>query len=292
MFIRYQKVRNTVVGSVAAVGATVAAFFGFSGGPQSDAPSNQSKSVPARLAHSDSPLTTPPVTSEDAPSFGTPETNSLVAAEQSPSMTTYEPVESSSNQRNLTSAQLYVVAMRIANARAPASGRGKDVLGPASPWKLNLYDDDKDGVWDRGKLDTNRDDVDDEKWNFKYGRWEKDGGKSFWSSDAWVSGTAVAAATSQSPPGTHTDLARYEQAMKLAMSRAHRSGKGKDVLGASSPWKLNLYDDDKDGTWDRGKLDTNRDGEDDEKWNFKKGRWEKDGGATIWKNNRWEAAQK
>jgi hypothetical protein len=76
--------------------------------------------------------------------------------------------------------------MKIATARADRSGKGKDVLGGRSPWKLNLYDDNRDGVWDRAKLDTNRDEVDDEKWNFKKGRWEKDGGAMIWDGKDWV----------------------------------------------------------------------------------------------------------
>lgn len=80
--------------------------------------------------------------------------------------------------------QLLQAAMRIANAPA-AKGKGKDVLGGRNPWKLNLYDDDNDGRWDRGKLDYNRDDIDDEKWNFKKGRWEKDGGSQIWDGTIW-----------------------------------------------------------------------------------------------------------
>ncbi len=51
---------------------------------------------------------------------------------------------------------------------------------------LNLYDDDRDGVWDRAKLDMNRNEVDDEKWTFKKGRWEKDGGATTWDGQSWV----------------------------------------------------------------------------------------------------------
>ena len=80
---------------------------------------------------------------------------------------------------------LYLAAMKIALQPVRSGSKGKDVLGPASPWKLNLYDDDGDGQWDRGKLDTNRDEVDDEKWNFKNGRWEKDGGRSLWLGSKW-----------------------------------------------------------------------------------------------------------
>lgn len=180
---------------------------------------------------------------------------------------------------------LYRAAFTIANARANASGKGKDVLGASSPWKLNLYDDDKDGKWDRGKLDTNRDEVDDEKWTFKKGRWEKDGGSLVWANNHWVKASSLAAP--QSPTNT---LDRYQAAFKIASERADSSGKGKDVLGSKSPCKLNLYDDNRDGQWDRAKLDTNRDEVDDEKWTFKKDRWEKEGGSKIWTGDRWESA--
>jgi hypothetical protein len=182
----------------------------------------------------------------------------------------------------------YRQAMKIATSRARTS-KGKDVLGPASPWKLNLYDDNGDGQWDRGKLDYDRDEVDDEKWTFKKGRWEKDGGTTIWTDGRWASVRKAKSATSttgkQAP--ANSSLARYRQAMGIATSRA-TSSKGKDVLGPSSPWKLNLYDDNKDGQWDRGKLDYDRDEVDDEKWNFKQGRWEKDGGAMIWNGADWQ----
>ena len=179
--------------------------------------------------------------------------------------------------------------MKIATSRADRSGKGKDVLGSSSPWKLNLYDDNGDGQWDRGKLDTNRDEVDDEKWNFKNGRWEKDGGRTIWQGNRWVPDSAKSSKldVARSRP-SDPDATRYQRAMKIATSRAHSSGKGKDVLGGSSPWKLNLYDDDKNGTWDRAKLDKNRDDVDDEKWNFKNGRWEKDGGKLIWQGQVWQ----
>lgn len=179
---------------------------------------------------------------------------------------------------------LYRAAIKIASARANASGKGKDVLGGSSPWKLNLYDDDRDGQWDRGKLDTDRDELDDEKWTFKNGRWEKESGTKIWTGDRWQSAQAMSAATKGS---ANPHAQRYRHAMKLATGRANRSGKGKDVLGGQSPWKLNLYDDNRDGQWDRGKLDTNRDEVADEKWNFKNGRWEKDGGASIWDGEKW-----
>jgi hypothetical protein len=195
---------------------------------------------------------------------------------------------------------LLASAMKIATS-ASKPGAGKDVLGASSPWKLNLYDDNADGQWDRGKLDFNRDDVDDEKWNFKEGRWEKEGGHEIWNGTAWQASDApvatVASTTTTAPakpaasaataaPAADEALTNYRAAMKIATAKAVK-GKGKDVLGAKSKWKLNLYDDNNDGQWDRGKLDTNRDEVDDEKWNFKQGRWEKDGGAKIWNGENW-----
>ena len=180
----------------------------------------------------------------------------------------------------------YRAAMKIATSRADASGKGKDVLGSSSPWKLNLYDDDLDGRWDRAKLDTNRDEVDDEKWNFKDGRWEKNDGRVVWEKNYWTDASPLDSSQSSVTP----DLARYRAAMKIATSPADSSGKGKDVLGSSSPWKLNLYDDNKDGQWDRAKLDKDRDEVDDEKWNFKNGRWEKASGESIWMDGSWKTS--
>ncbi len=235
--------------------------------------------------------------SGDTASDKTPSSNvnALVAAP--PANQAASQVKNSSENGTLLAS-----AMKIAtSASKPAAG--KDVLGASSPWKLNLYDEDADGQWDRGKLDFNRDDVDDEKWNFKEGRWEKEGGHEIWNGTAWQSSDAPVAtvastaaptiapakpAASAAPvaPAADEALTNYRAAMKIATAKAVK-GKGKDVLGAKSKWKLNLYDDNNDGQWDRGKLDTNRDDVDDEKWNFKQGRWEKDGGAMIWNGENW-----
>ena len=182
-------------------------------------------------------------------------------------------------------ASRYRQAFALINNGSGKSPRGKDILGAKNPWKLNVYDDDQDGAWDRAKLDTNRDDVDDEKWNFKNGRWEKDGGSMIWTGAKWQSSVV------QRPPaGVNRESSRYQNAFRLLASGSRKSAKAKDLLGSGSPWKLNVYDDDRDGTWDRAKLDKNRDGKDDEKWNFKKGRWEKDGGANIWNGKDWVPA--
>ena len=290
MFISYQNVRNAMLGTLGAAVAGVAAFFGFQNPDTSELKPSPSKTV--QLADLPAP--------QDKPKSVASPAKSQVNASKSPGSGAPRPTSTTPNQspnqgRPITTADQYRHAMTFATAKADSSGKGKDVLGQSSPWKLNLYDDNKDGQWDRGKLDTNRDELDDEKWNFKNGSWEKDGGKTVWSGNNWRQKAEAAPnellganPVANQPQSTSDHLQdRYRKAMKIATQAADPSGKGKDVLGPSSPWKLNLYDDDKDGKWDRGKLDTNRDEIDDEKWNFKRGRWEKDGGATEWKDDRW-----
>ncbi len=281
MFIKYQKVRNRVMGTIAVIGATVAAIFGY------QSMGNSHRAEPIVAAHGAAGEWADPVV-QTGPSIAdsqTPATASgLVSNALQPPR--QSPVQSP-QRKALTTNDRYVAAMELAGSRAASSGKAKDALGSSSLWKLNLYDDDRNGVWDRAKLDTNRDEVDDEKWTFKNGRWEKENGQLVWSSDQWVKATSLVQADNRS---TDPMLARYRSAMKVAMSRANSSGKGKDVLGESSSWKLNLYDDDRDGTWDRAKLDTNRDAVDEEKWTFKNGRWEKNEGRLVWSDSRWIAS--
>ncbi len=304
MFINYQKVRNAVVGTCVAIGAGFAAIFGFGGGddrqpePASErvaqvqpttrarTPSRQPApvvepseiAVPKQLANASAPTATA--------------ANNFIPAQR------VEPKPKSRQSSRhvkptaaaMTDAQRYAAAMKLALGKAAKDGFAKDVLGAGSKWKLNLYDDNLDGQYDRGKLDKDRNDIDDEQWTFKQGRWEKDGGRMLWLGGRWTSDPGMTAAkTTSGQSAISPALKRYRAAMQIATARADRSGKGKDVLGSRSPWKLNLYDDNKDGQWDRAKLDTNRDEKDDEKWNFKKGRWEKDGGATIWNGKDWQA---
>ncbi|NND99880.1 MAG: hypothetical protein HKN47_21375 [Pirellulaceae bacterium] len=310
MFVEYQKIRNTVLATVAAGVAGVAAFFGVGGGEapvktkptaevaQQARPAVSVELPPVDLAAVDlDAVDLAAVESNDdasSPRPLVPATSTPVAQASAPANqpTVQMPVAEKSSTGPIPTStavvsdeQRYVIAMKFALGQAAESGTAKDVLGAASPWKLNLYDDDKDGRYDRGKLDKNRDDLDDEKWNFKQGRWEKDGGLSVWADDKWVGDAG--AEPSKTEPNVTPDLRRYRAALAIATARADRSGKGKDVLGPASPWKLNLYDDDKDGQWDRAKLDTNRDDVDDEKWNFKKGRWEKSGGSPIWNGSDW-----
>ena len=279
MFIRYDKVRNWVVGVTAAIGGTVCAIFGF----QSLNDSHNAQPVPANVVAEGEweESAGRPGNSSVVPQKAQAATKALASAVRTPPR---QKTQNPGQETAFSASALYRLAIMLANLKSDSSGQAKDVLGSSIPWKLNLYDDDRDGVWDRAKLDTNRDGVDDEKWSFKNGRWEKGNGQIVWSGDQWRKATDLVKHNDRS---ADPSLARYLAAMKVAMSRANVSGKAKDVLGRNSPWKLNLYDDNRDGTWDRAKLDTNRDNVDDEKWNFKNGRWEKNGGQLVWSRSNW-----
>ena len=285
MFISYQTVRNTfVAGGLTVLGGGSYLLFA----PRSTEPTvqtftqNTSPSNPSYNKGSDQAQNTTPDNSSSQSVTEVPaSTPPLVGPEAKPSQ---KPVDNSN---------LLASAMKIANAKATPNG-GKDILGPKSPWKVNLYDDNSDGQWDRAKLDTNRDDIDDEKWAFKEGRWEKEGGEEIWNGERWqVAGTSSGSSskvTNSKTSAADDPLSQYRAAMKIAGAKATGT-QGKDILGPQSKWKLNLYDDNGDGQWDRAKLDTNRDDIDDEKWTFKEGRWEKEGGNEVWIGDRWQAVE-
>lgn len=274
MFIRYQNVRNTALALAAS--AVIGGTYYLSS-PSTPPP------VPQGLVQQD--------TANHTSAIYTP-----AVQQKRIEVPAIEPLKRSGSIAKITEVAtvqdpgvLLQRAMKIANETA-LNVKGTDVLGASSPWKLNLYDDDSDGKWDRSKLDMNRDGNDDEKWNYKLGRWEKEGGALAWDGKAWQDAAKYQPIPSTSPTVTSTTeeslLIQYRETMKIALSRATKE-KWQDALGSRSPWMLNLYDDDKDGQWDRAKLDRNRDDVDDEKWNFKKGRWEKDSGSLIWDGQAW-----
>lgn len=314
MFIRYQTVRNSAIGAFAAL-ASAGLYFSMGkserlsssiqhtetseyipSAQQNDVPENKPQAEvtemkgQALLDNSTSTNTAENVPIEDKPTPQIPQTDS--AKTPQPPVRTAPPASATTpdTKKAISNTEtILVTAMKI--AQSPSTGRqGKDILGPSSPWKINLYDDDENGTWDRGKVDNNRDEIDDEKWVFKNGLWEKDDGKYVWKNNAWaINEPSKPSSKVNAPTSPNADTllnARYAEAMKIATSPSQK-GKGKDVLGSKHPWKLNLYDDDSDGKWDRGKLDTNRDDIDDEKWNFKSGRWEKDNGQQIWDGKNW-----
>jgi hypothetical protein len=174
-----------------------------------------------------------------------------------------------------------VVAM--AATSSGGSEKRKDALGSRSPWKVNLYDDDRNGAWDRLKIDRDRDDTWDAAWTHKDGRWS-DGNGGVWLDGRWQTpGAAPVKATATAPP-TMTETT----VMRTANAASGGVAKRKDVFGASSPWKVNLYDDDKDGTWDRLKLDRDRDDTWDASYVNKSGQWQ-DGDGNVWREQRWQS---
>ncbi len=203
-------------------------------------------------------------------------------------------------------------AIEIANRRASPNSKLKDAF-EGKGWKINLYEETGDDHYDRAKIDKNRDEVDDEKWTWKEGRWEKDGGAMVWVGGAWVSadkaGGANAPANANAPadapaevdvvaetpaasndkPASSGDTRFADVARKMLDERAS-GGKAKDILDGKGA-KINLYDDDNDGTWDRAKVDIDRDENDDEKWTRKDGAIERkivaSGEVKIFKNGAW-----
>jgi len=180
----------------------------------------------------------------------------------------------------------YVSAMRVASAMA-AGPKVKDALGRGDPWKLNLYDDDGDGRWDRAKLDLDRDGSWDEKWTFKAGRWEREGGVSVWDGARWIRATQPRSPeqppAAKQPPASTAPVP--DRLLDLARVMLEGKAEGKKVkdLYQGQGLKANLYDDDGDGRWDRAKLDLDRDGKWDEKWTRKEGGLERkmEGGKIL-----------
>ena len=262
MFIRYQHVRNGTIGMSSVVLVAAVVYATCSGGEyKSDDPTG--KAVAAKTGGKTGGKT---------------------------STTTAAPVTEKHSQEVLG---LYQQAMRIAQGKATKKNN-KDALGGKSRWKVNLYDDDGDGTWDRAKVDRDRNGSWDEKWTRKAKQWKKEKGKWVWAQNAWFKpGTGGKAATpvargkgAWAPDAAAPGKQSYVRAMHLANGPA--SGKkNKDALGNSSNWKVNLYDDDSDGLYDRAKVDYERDGKWDEKWTRKEGRWEKANGALVWTGKAW-----
>ncbi len=183
----------------------------------------------------------------------------------------------------------YGAAIQAANRTASPNSKKKDALG-GSGWKINLYEETGDTHYDRAKVDRDRDETWDEKWTWKGGQWERDGGAEIWDGKDWVAANAdtnaggADAVGSRTPKvdkepavaGRDTGLAQYA---KRVLNERASGKKAKDFTGGSGP-KINLYDDDEDGKWDRGKVDVDRDDTWDQKWTVKSGTLERKIEAT------------
>ena len=179
--------------------------------------------------------------------------------------------------------------IRVADAPAKPNSKAKDALGPGG-WKVNLYEETGDTHYDRLKIDKDRDETDDEKWNYKQGRWEKDDGKRVWVGGRWADADdekkAAADASAPNPSGS----AEFSDIVQKLLKDKSTGEKLKDVYDGAGP-KFNLYDDDKNGSWDRAKLDRDRDDTWDEAWTVKDGvverKNETSGQIQIFKDGAW-----
>ena len=182
-------------------------------------------------------------------------------------------------------------------ARAP---KAKDVFRGTGP-KLNLYDDNGDARYDRGKVDWNRDGNWDSKLTLKNGIWEVTEGQEVrqWDSGAKRLSTkrsAQASTAKPSPAPTKAGVklpAVYGKVGTTIRDGRARGKKAKDAMRATGA-KVNLYDDDQDGKWDRAKVDVQRDGSWDGKLTRKGGAIElKLGGVVYWLDgDAWRPKQK
>lgn len=252
MFIRYQHVRNTTIG--AAVLGLGALIFGGEDAPDPTPAAPVAAQVAPRTPGKARPQAARPTPAQVAPA--TPQ-----------------------------ALRLQVLAMAGTQARG---AKAKDALGRSSPWKVNLYDDNGDGRWERLKIDRDRDEKWDESWSFKEGVWRDGDGKAVDAAPATAEAPAAAAAAPASAP----PAGPLERAAQMMLQGRATSKKAKDAL-SGSPVKVNLYDDDGDGRWDRAKVDSDRNDSWDESWTRKGEVLERKLGATgqveVWTGAGWKA---
>jgi hypothetical protein len=166
----------------------------------------------------------------------------------------------------------------LAAAKAGISGdKVKDAI-PGRPWKVNMYKDAGQAGVNRLKVDLDRDDKWDEKWTLaadgtverqvspadddrtysetytlRDGRWQGAGGSA-----------APVAVAQDAPAGA---LRPMDQEILRLVERPATTDKIKDAF-PSQAYKVNLYHDAGFDSWNRAKIDLDRDEKDDEKWTF------------------------
>ncbi len=204
-------------------------------------------------------------------------------------------------QKAAPSASVDQRIVALASMPAGPHSKQKDAFRGSGP-KVNLYEDNGDQQYDRVKVDLQRDGTWDESWTFKQGRWEKAGGALVWNGAAFVSPAAAAAAAAPSAaapaaaaPAASAPVASSDPLVALAqrmLSERATGPKLKDALRGRGP-KVNLYDDNGDGRWDRAKVDHERDETWDEKWTLKDGRLERkvesSGKVSVFEGGAWVA---
>lgn len=154
----------------------------------------------------------------------------------------------------------------IAVAQSFASpGRKRiDALGDEFGWKVDVYEETGDNNYDRVDLDRDRDGKIDESWTYRSSRWEKFGGRLFWSGREWVRAGGGQVAL----PSVSTVTAGGEPLHKVAIEMLqHRAVDYEvaDYFAGHGP-KVSLKDADWDARWDSAEIDRDRDGVVDETW--------------------------
>ncbi|MCC6624329.1 MAG: hypothetical protein IT385_23965 [Deltaproteobacteria bacterium] len=166
-------------------------------------------------------------------------------------------------------------------ARADQAATPNEKVKDAIPGavKVNLYEDSGDARYDRLKIDHNRDDVWDAEWSRKDGVW-RNADDAAWDGARWAAPAAPAANADPTIAVAHVVLEGHASAEKV-----------KDLYNGRGI-KANLYDDDRDGKWDRAKIDHDRDDTWDESWTVKDGRLErkieKTGAVSLFGAERWD----
>lgn len=150
---------------------------------------------------------------------------------------------------------------------AGSGAKQKDALGKGGP-KVNVYEEG--GIWARAKVDLDRDEKWDEKWELKDGRVHRrisptDDEQYTEERVLGGEGSATVAATPASPSSSAaaSGLAPHEERIRARLA-ARATRKVKDLLRGQGP-KVNLYADN-GKRWSRAKVDLDRDGKWDEKW--------------------------
>lgn len=244
MFVRYQTARNVAL-VVAGLGGAALVYAVATAEP-SDEPAVVSAALPQ-----DKPAEEPRAA---VPAAAVPVRLTSSSTAPQPVVVAPEGVD--------PMARVLVAAMQAATPKK----KRKDALGRGS-WKLNLYEDTGDAQYDRFKLDKDRDGVWDEAWSFKDGGWSQDG----------AAKAALEPKPQARPELGPVGVGQLAQLLKLAeaLPVLQASGKKqKDYYRGSGP-KVNLYDDDQDGRWDRVKVDLERDETWDESWTVKGGEVER-----------------
>ena len=265
-FVRYQTVRNIGIGVLGA-GAIAGIVAVASGG--SDAPVSAPTPAPVSAP---TPTPTPaPISAAAIPASGALDDAAIAARADQP---------------------------------ASPGEKIKDAF-KGNPTKVNLYEETQDRSYDRLKIDANRDDVWDRQWTrHATGRWQREDGLVL-ADGQWLQagGTALPLpdpqpATPVTPgavtptPAAEPFAAQLETVAKTMLEGRASGDKIKDLFRGNGP-KVNLYDDDKDGRWDRAKVDYDRDEVDDEKLTLKAGflerKSEKTGEIRVYEQGAWKA---